>query len=103
MHQRKNRSNRAAAPGASLADLAPGTLAVVVAIENTPGEKLLPVKLAAFGIVAGAQVELRQKRPLPVVRIGHTEVALDLRIARLILASPIRREGLAGNAAHKIR
>lgn len=86
-----------------LADLPPGARAVVIRIEDSPDERLLPVKLAAFGIVPGAEVVLRQKRPLSVVWIGHTEVALDRRIARLIHAAPIPREGLAAHAVHKIR
>ncbi len=41
--------------------------------------------LAVFGLVPGCRVVLQQKRPAVVVRVGETELALDLDIAREIL------------------
>lgn len=41
--------------------------------------------LAVFGLVPGSRVILQQKRPSFVVRIGETELALDVDIAREIL------------------
>jgi Fe2+ transport system protein FeoA len=44
--------------------------------------------LATFGLVAGSDVELVQRRPEYVVRVGETELALDADIARDILIEP---------------
>ncbi|MGD8727187.1 MAG: FeoA family protein [Gemmatimonadales bacterium] len=41
--------------------------------------------LAVFGVVPGAEIELLQQRPAPVVRVGETELALDAAIAQEIL------------------
>ncbi len=41
--------------------------------------------LATFGLVAGSDIELVQRRPEYVVRVGETELALDADIARDIL------------------
>jgi pimeloyl-ACP methyl ester carboxylesterase/Fe2+ transport system protein FeoA len=45
--------------------------------------------LSAFGIVSGAEVTLIQRQPACVVRIGETELALDLEIAAELLVRPI--------------
>ncbi len=44
--------------------------------------------LATFGLVAGSDVELLQRRPEYVIRVGETELALDADIARDILIEP---------------
>ncbi|MEI6512121.1 MAG: FeoA family protein [bacterium] len=41
-------------------------------------------KLLAFGIVPGATLVVIQRFPAIVIRIGETEVALDLDTARLV-------------------
>lgn len=41
-------------------------------------------KLLSLGIAPGVQIEMVQKWPAFVVRIGHTEVALDLQTAKLV-------------------
>ena len=44
--------------------------------------------LSAFGLVQGSEVTLVQRRPSCVIRIGETELALDLEIAEEILVQP---------------
>jgi Fe2+ transport system protein FeoA len=41
-------------------------------------------KLAAFGIIKGIDLELRQKWPAFVIKIGATEIGIDSEIANLI-------------------
>ena len=41
--------------------------------------------LAAFGLIAGSEVQLIQRHPAYVVRVGETELALDAEIAQEIL------------------
>jgi Fe2+ transport system protein FeoA len=41
-------------------------------------------KLASFGFLPGAKVEMLQRWPAFVVRIGMTDVGLDDRTARLV-------------------
>ncbi len=48
-----------------------------------------PNTLAVFGLVPGAEVEVLQRRPTCVVRIGETDLALDADIAREILVEPV--------------
>jgi Fe2+ transport system protein FeoA len=45
--------------------------------------------LAVFGLVPGAEVEVLQRRPTCVVRIGETDLALDADIANEILVEPV--------------
>lgn len=52
---------------------------------------LLPVnekelrKLSVFGILPGVEIEILQKYPICVLRIGYTEVALDYEIGKSIV------------------
>jgi len=41
--------------------------------------------LAVYGLVPGSRVVLQQKRPTYVIRIGETDLALDIDIANTIL------------------
>jgi len=41
-------------------------------------------KLAVFGVLPGVELEILQVRPTYVLRIGHTELALDKDIANNI-------------------
>jgi len=41
-------------------------------------------KLAAFGLLPGAILELRQKWPSLVIRVGFSEIGLDEEMAKLI-------------------
>lgn len=47
----------------------------------------LLAQLSQYGIVPGTPVRLRQKRPVPIVQIGHTELALDADVAALVYVS----------------
>lgn len=53
---------------------------VRVASVNIDNKKHLR-KLAAFGVLPGAEVEVLQVTPAYVIRIGYTELALDQDIA----------------------
>lgn len=49
------------------------------------GDKKHLRKLAVFGVLPGVELEVLQVRPTYVLRIGHTELALDKEIAHNIL------------------
>ena len=66
----------------TLNKLAKKKRATVVAVDQHDGTHWR--KLLAFGIVPGVTVQVIQRFPAIVVRIGHTEVALDLDTARLV-------------------
>ena len=55
--------------------LGPGDVARVVYLVPRHPEQL--VRLSNLGVVPGAKVQLRQKRPASVVSVGETELALD--------------------------
>ena len=44
-------------------------------------------KLAAFGIVEGSELFVRQRRPTLIVQIGETTLALDAEVASAILVA----------------
>ena len=54
-------------------------------VRVAPGDPQLMVKLSGLGLLPGAIVELQQKLPAAVVRVGETTVALDAEIAAEIL------------------
>lgn len=67
-------------------------------IHLTTGEKvrvlrLLPVdekelrKLTVFGILPGVEIEILQRYPIYVLRVGYTQVALDDDIAKNIIVT----------------
>jgi Fe2+ transport system protein FeoA len=45
-------------------------------------------RLSAFGMVPGSTVTLVQSRPVPVVRLGHTELSLAEDIVEQIWVAP---------------
>jgi Fe2+ transport system protein FeoA len=47
-------------------------------------------RLTAFGLTPGTPVSILQRRPVPVVRIGETELALSEEILRQIQVRPPR-------------
>lgn len=55
--------------------------AVVTAVETGDGHWR---KFMAFGIRPGARVTVTQRFPAFVVRVGHTQVALDRQAAALV-------------------
>lgn len=48
-------------------------------------------RVATMGVIPGAKVRLRQKRPSTVLEVGHTTLALDSEIASAIYVRPIPR------------
>ena len=70
----------------SLADLRPGERGTVLYIASRDDAVLH--RLAALGIVPGAELTLHQDRPGRVVRVGATQVALDAETVRNIYVRP---------------
>lgn len=69
-------------PGMPLVRLKEDQEALVVGVAGERPELL--AQLSQYGIVPGTPVRLRQKRPVPIVQIGHTELALDADVAALV-------------------
>jgi Fe2+ transport system protein FeoA len=67
----------------SAASLAPGESAEVVCLGSSRSPRYSA--LAVYGLVAGAEITLIQRRPSCVIRIDETELALDPEIAEEIL------------------
>lgn len=61
-------------------DLKPGDKVKILAVSDTNNRNTR--KLAIFGVLPGAEVEVLQIKPAYVFRIGHTELALDSVIAQ---------------------
>ena len=73
-----------------LSNLRPGEEGEVAFIVTDRRRRL--ERLSSLGIVAGTVLKLVQKHPVPIVTVGHSELALDLPIARQIYVRP-RGEG----------
>lgn len=71
-----------------LARVEPGSVVRVVHLACRIPERLS--KLSGFGLVPGATLEVRQRRPAWVVAIGETTLALDADIAAEIYVSRLR-------------
>lgn len=56
-------------------DLKPGDKVKIFAVNDADNKNVR--KLAVFGVLPGAEVEVLQIKPAYVIRIGHTELALD--------------------------
>ena len=69
--------------GYTLADVPPGQQARIVDFSNTipPNRK---EHLQAYGLVPGYQVKVIQQTPVTVVRIEHTDLALERGLASAI-------------------
>ena len=74
----------AAGSSPSVRDLKNGEWATVRHVVDT-GSPRRGNTLAAFGLVEGSEVQLVQRHPAYVVRVGETELALDAEIAGEIL------------------
>ena len=61
----------------TLADLDAGLDATIVDIASSPERR---DRLAAFGLVRGTSIRLLQRRPVLVLAIEGTELAIDPRI-----------------------
>ncbi len=67
-----------------LSEFAPGSTARIVFLSPKFHHRL--DRLNSFGILPGAEVQLHQKQPTFVLRIGATEVAIENEVAREIFA-----------------
>lgn len=74
-----------------LSALREGATAEVRSLDGMPGPR--SARLSAFGLVPGVTITLRQRRPVPVVRVGLTEIALSEEILEQILVADGRPSG----------
>lgn len=84
------RRSRQARPGRvrplTLADLSPGQTAEIVSVEaNDPAGYR---RLFALGLVPGARLKLIRRRPVFVIAVGHTVVAVDAAMASGVAVCP---------------
>lgn len=88
---RGRRSRRV--PGVPLTHVPVGGGAEILALEGMPATRL--ARLVAFGLAPGTTVEVLQARPVPVVRVGETELAISREILAQIRVRP-REEASTG-------
>ena len=69
-----------------LTHVAVGTAVEVVELTEMPSSRAS--RLTAFGLAPGTVVTLAQRRPVPVIRIGETELALSEEILGQIQVRP---------------
>jgi len=69
-----------------LSHVLPGREVEIVSLRDLPGPRAS--RLAAFGIVPGSRVEVLQRRPTPVIRVGETEIALGPEVLERIQVTP---------------
>ncbi len=67
------------AHGLTLAEISPGILARIIGLEGLPGHAR--AKLLALGLVPGRFVEVIQHSPVTLVRVEHSELALEDELA----------------------
>lgn len=60
----------------------------VVDVAREGGERA--ERLRAYGLAPGATLEVLQQRPVTVIRIEHTELAVEAEIAGVLLVEPVR-------------
>lgn len=78
-------SHGAAASGnghCRLDEMRRGEAATIVSLDPTDPDRLR--KLVALGVLPGARVHLQQRYPAVVFRLGHTELAVDQGLARVV-------------------
>jgi Fe2+ transport system protein FeoA len=77
-----NRRAESAAPqpegAVRLLDLPAGACGHVADVE---GDQARLLQLSQYGLLPGTPITLARKRPVPIVRIGHTDLALDRSVA----------------------
>lgn len=76
-----------------LSHVLPGREVRIVALREMSGPRIS--RLGAFGLVPGSRVEVVQRRPAPVVRVGETEIALSVEILERIEIAPTSTLGRA--------
>lgn len=64
----------------SIADVKKGTKGKVAYLHTRDNKKLQ--KIMAMGILPGVSIEVRQKFPSYIVKVGHSQIALDEEMAR---------------------
>lgn len=69
-----------------LSHVLPGREVRIVALREMSGPRVS--RLGAFGLVPGSSIEVVQRRPAPVVRVGETELALSVEILERIEVVP---------------
>lgn len=69
-----------------LTELAEGTSARVSCLQHPDQPRA--VRLASAGVLPGAEVQLVQRWPTFVLRLGYAELAVDRETARLIRVRP---------------
>ena len=69
-----------------LTHISVGTVVEVHRLADMSPKRL--TRLSAFGLVPGSRVEILQSRPVPVIRIGETELALSQEILDQIWVRP---------------
>jgi len=75
---------------ASLAGLPPGTSATIKRVGGAPE---LQARLAAQGLVPGAELRLVQRWPSFVVEMGHTTLAFERAVAECVYVLSVGEEG----------
>jgi Fe2+ transport system protein FeoA len=73
----------------SVADLSPGMEAVIVSLENVQEGRR--EQLMAFGLAPGRCVQVVQHNPATILKIDHTELAIEDAVAKRILVDKPHR------------
>jgi Fe2+ transport system protein FeoA len=79
---------RGGGDGVPLTHVATGAEVEVDGLAEMPATRAS--RLTAFGLTPGTVVAISQRKPVPVVRIGETELALSEEILRQIVVRPPR-------------
>jgi Fe2+ transport system protein FeoA len=87
---RRARAVDLAAPR-TLASVDPGVTVRVERLHAEGAERDRLSKLAAFGIVEGCEIKVRQTRPALILEVGETTLALDAEVARTVWVAPVGR------------
>ncbi|HLB61905.1 MAG TPA: FeoA family protein [Actinomycetota bacterium] len=73
-------------PGVPLTHVPVATEVRVVGLDGMPAPRLS--RLTAFGLAPGCRLRVLQRKPVPVVRVGETEIALSEEILGQIRVEP---------------
>lgn len=71
---------------AALDELPPGASVKVLSLQRLTSQSV--GQLMSFGLCEGSVLRVIQRRPVVVVALGATELALERKVARLIVAAP---------------
>ncbi|HXF69079.1 MAG TPA: FeoA family protein [Thermoflexus sp.] len=74
-------------PHATLAEVPPGQSVVVLEIEETRGDQL--ARLAHLGVLPGVAIRVLRRRPVLIVEVEGTTLALDPDVAAHIRVGPV--------------